>query len=82
MGRKRTLEVSLRIFENFNFFRNFEAKSIFQPGRMLPISPISVNELYFQKSLNNEQKLTYITIEIHSLKGLCKNYYFRFTVKR
>ena len=44
-GRKRTLEVSLRIFENFNFFRNFEAKSIFQPGRMLLIYILELKDL-------------------------------------
>ena len=33
--RKRTLKLFLRIFENSHFFRNFEANSIFQSGRML-----------------------------------------------
>ena len=35
-GRKRTLELIKRIFKNFLFFRNFDTKSIFQPGRYSP----------------------------------------------
>ena len=37
-GRKRTLELIKRIFKNFYFFLNFDAKSIFQPGRMLDMN--------------------------------------------
>ena len=37
-GRKRTLELTKRIFKNFYFFQNFDAKSIFQPGRILAIA--------------------------------------------
>ena len=37
-GRKRPLELTKRIFKNFYFFLNFDAKSIFQPRRILAMA--------------------------------------------